>query len=225
MIDYYKPIPKTDFPTIEKYEIENVSEPMVSLSELGFEILSVYFAKMLPGSIEDAYARETVANMLIKASGLLPEGYSFVIFDAYRPITVQQALWDDYRAEVAESHPGLDEAETDRLTAIFVSPPSYNEMQPSLHNTGGAIDLTIKDNRGHLLNMGTEFDTFRESSNTAYFEGSDNTEVINNRRMLFNVMTEAGFENLPSEWWHFEYGTKFWGYFSGKRPLYKGILD
>jgi D-alanyl-D-alanine dipeptidase len=38
-------------------------------------------------------------------------------------------------------------------------------------------------------------------------------------------MIQAGFTNLPSEWWHYDYGTKFWGYFTGNDALYKGIID
>jgi D-alanyl-D-alanine dipeptidase len=36
-------------------------------------------------------------------------------------------------------------------------------------------------------------------------------------------MISAGFTNLPSEWWHYDYGTKFWAYFTGNKALYKGI--
>lgn len=41
-----------------------------------------------------------------------------------------------------------------------------------------------------------------------------------NRRLLYNAMISAGFTNLPSEWWHYDYDTKFWGYFTGKKPLF-----
>ena len=43
--------------------------------------------------------------------------------------------------------------------------------------------------------------------------------------MLYNVMLQSGFTNLPSEWWHYDYGTKFWGYYKKKDALYKGIID
>lgn len=38
-------------------------------------------------------------------------------------------------------------------------------------------------------------------------------------------MCNAGFTNLPSEWWHYDYGTRFWGFFTGNQALYEGILD
>jgi RNA polymerase sigma factor (sigma-70 family) len=38
-------------------------------------------------------------EMVEKAEKLLPEGYRFMIFDAYRPAAVQQSLWDYFRAQ------------------------------------------------------------------------------------------------------------------------------
>ena len=57
-----------------------------------------------------------------------------------------------------------------------------------------------------------------------YDEAEMSPEVRDNRRLLYETMINAGFTNLPSEWWHYDYGTKFWGYFTGKKALYKGIL-
>ena len=46
-----------------------------------------------------------------------------------------------------------------------------------------------------------------------------------NRRMLYNVMIEAGFTNFPAEWWHFDYGDEKWGLFTDNAPIYGGVLD
>lgn len=78
----YAAIPERSFPDIGKYDILGSDEKLVDLENLGFEILSVYYAKLLPGATYEAYARESVADMLIKAQGLLPKGYSIVILDA-----------------------------------------------------------------------------------------------------------------------------------------------
>ena len=156
----------------------------------------------------------------------LPKGYSLVILDAWRPISVQQALWDEFRRIVSEGEPGLGEEELDFKTSFFVSKPSYDIYSPSVHNTGGAVDLTLRDSGGHILNMGTRFDDFRETANTAYYEKPGlNEEIRNNRRLLYHTMLNAGFSNLPTEWWHYDYGTKFWAYFTGNTALYEGILE
>jgi len=220
-----KPIPHVEFPKVYAWAIEESQEPLINLEALGFEVCSVYYAKLLPGATYEAYARQSVAQMLRQAQERLPRGYRFLILDAYRPIAVQQALWDDYRKMVAAQNPGLSEEETDFRTSFFVSKPSYDVDVPSLHNTGGAVDLTLRDASGHICNMGTSFDDFHETANTDYYEreGRD-PQVRDNRRLLYHTMLSVGFTNLPSEWWHYDYGTKFWGYFTGRPARYKGIL-
>lgn len=223
-----KPIPKVVFPSIGKFKVEGIEEPLVSLSELGFCVESSYYNQGIEGSYKDVYLRQTAAELLLKANSYLPNGYSLKVYDGYRPICVQQHLWDYYREQVAAKpeNQGLTKEEIDFKTSFFVSKPSYDISQPSLHNTGGAIDVTIIDADGKELNMGTEFDDFSNKAWSNHFEEyADNEEIRNNRRLLYWTMLKAGFTNLPSEWWHFDYGTKFWGYFTGNTPLYEGILD
>lgn len=219
-------IPKRKFPSIKEYQIETNDEPMVSLSQSGLLVKSQYYKQGIPGSYKDCYARETVAEKLIKAQNYLPAGFKFLIFDAYRPICVQQRLWNYYRQKIKNENPKLNDEELDFKTGFFVSKPSYDEMHPSLHNTGGAVDLTICNYDGEMLNMGTLFDDFSDKAWTNHFEEYEKDVVVrDNRRLLYNVMIEAGFTNLPSEWWHFDYGDKFWAYFNGQTAMYKGVID
>jgi hypothetical protein len=37
-------------------------------------------------------------------------------------------------------------------------------------------------------------------------------------------MGEESFEQLPSEWWHFEYGTPNWARWKGEAALF-GVID
>lgn len=221
-----KEIPKIAFPTISSFRIVNIDEPLISLTEAGFLCDSQYYKQGIKGSLKDCYARESVVTMLKEAEALLPEGLRFKIYDAYRPISVQQYLWDMFRKDVKEKNPDLTEEEIDKKTSFFVSKPSYDENIPSLHNTGGAVDLTLVTEQGYALNMGTLFDDFTHRAWTNHFESyTVCDEVKINRRILYNAMISVGFTNLPSEWWHYGYGTKFWGYFKGKDALYKGILN
>lgn len=219
-------IPDRKIPQIEDYEITGLDEELVSLSEFGFIISSQYYDQGFSGAAKDCYVRKTVAEMLVNARELLPKGYNFKIFDGYRPIRIQQNLWDHFREDIIKNEPGLSEAEVDVKASFFVSRPSYDELHPSLHNTGGAVDLSIVDDNGEDLDMGTDFDSFKETSFTDYYEkDNSNLAARENRRMLYNVMLQSGFTNLPSEWWHYDYGTKFWAYYKKRSALYKGILD
>lgn len=223
-------IPNCKFPEIGEYKIIGINEKLVSLSKAGILCDSQYYANGIAGALKDCYARETVVHKLLNAQDLLPDGLRFKVYDAYRPIEVQQRLWNYYRNCIKIKEPGLTDEELDRRTGFFVSKPSFDENRPSLHNTGGAVDLTIMTKDGYALNMGTLFDDFTDRAWTNHFEDNyekaeHNTEVRDNRRLLYDVMTHVGFTNLPSEWWHYDYGTKFWAYFTGKRALYKGILE
>lgn len=224
--DLLKSIPCVKVPSISDYIINSKNEKIISLSEEGFYVDSQYYDQGIPGAYKDCYARESVVEMLHKAEGLLPENLRFKIYDAYRPICIQQRLWNYYRQDVANKNLGVSNDEIDFKTSFFVSKPSYDVAKPSLHNTGGAVDLTLVTRDGLELNMGTLFDDFTDRAWSNHFEEYElNESVQRNRRILYNAMISAGFTNLPSEWWHYDYGDKFWAYFTGNETIYEGVLD
>lgn len=220
-----KPIPDKEFPNIKDFNIIGIDEPIVSLSEYGLKCNSQYFKQGVPGSYKDCYARETVANMLVEVNKSLPEGYELCIFDGYRPLCIQQRLWNCQRQTIKNMFPNLSDEEIDFKTSFYVSKPTNDINKPFLHNTGGAVDVTLTY-KGISLDFGTEFDEFSQKSKTAYFELYRNNRTIRElRELLYWSMLDAGFTNLPSEWWHYDYGTKFWAYEKNCDALYKGILD
>jgi D-alanyl-D-alanine dipeptidase len=219
-------IPKLNVPNITDYKIEPVDEKIVSLREAGFHVESQYYKDGVPGAYPDCYVREGLIPLLKEAQSYLPEDICFKIYDGYRPICIQQRLWNIHRAKIKYENPNLSDDEIDFKTSFFVSKPSYDINKPSLHNTGGAIDLTLMTKSGYELNMGTLFDDFTDRAWSNHFEEyASNRDVQENRRMLYNAMTKAGFTNLPSEWWHYDYGDKFWSYFTGNPAKYIGVLD
>lgn len=222
-----KAIPKTDFPSLGQLK-NYCEEDFISISEY-FEgailIEPVYFNKNLFGSTDNCYVRLGVAKMLKKALEHLPKQLTFKVYDAWRPVTVQQSLYDSYYKIVAGIHQDWAKSDIEFETKKFVSAPSYDIENPSVHTTGGAIDLTICNiSDGSELDMGTAFDDFSPKTNTAFFENHVNEEVRNNRRLLYWAMISAGFTNLPTEWWHYDYGDSFWSFFTGKPAIYKGLL-
>ena len=190
--------------------------------ELNNFLCEHFYAKQnLKGAINKCYLRKSVAEKLKKAELSLPNGYKFKIYDGWRPFSVQKSLYDNYRNKVETSLPGLTDEEINDLTKLFVSPPLWDKKAGPVHTTGGAVDLTIVDNFGNEINMGTEFDCFKDTANTNYYELNNiNDEIRNNRRLLYNAMLQAGFTNLPTEWWHFDYGNKFWAFYTGNDAIY-----
>lgn len=220
-----KRLPVMGKPLLAGVETIGIDEEIVSLGALGLRCDSQYYKQGIRGSYPDCYARKSAAERLLKAQSYLPEGIYLKIYDAYRPVMVQQSIWDKFRAKIAAEHPEYTDDELDTATMCFVARPSHDPERLPLHSTGGAVDLTLVYEDGEELDMGTAFDCFREVANSAYFEtNSENLTARENRRLLCDVMGKAGFTNLPSEWWHFDYGTRFWAKLGGhEKALYKGV--
>jgi len=112
---------------------------------------------------------------------LAHDGLRLKIFDGYRPLSVQQRMWDLIRDE------------------RYVSNPSVNRGR---HTRGTAVDVTLVDSRGRELPMGTNYDDFSEKAHPG-FAGLP-PHVKRNRAKLAAAMTRHGFEAYPYEWWHFD---------------------
>lgn len=181
-------------------------------------------------SEQGCFVRKKVYEMLLLAAGMLPSGCQLKILDAWRPFALQQELYTTYSERIVKEF-GLESSnEEEKRIAIrkFVSEPVKDRDIPPVHTTGGAVDLTIIGRDGKELEMGTGFDAFTEKTYTSFFEKeaetAENITIRDNRRLLYHIMTEAGFTNLPSEWWHFDYGDRFWAFYNQKPALYRGVF-
>lgn len=131
------------------------------------------------------FLRPEVAEALEKANTLANQkNLKLVIFDCYRPYGYQQKMF-----EIVNN-------------PKYVAPPGKG----SNHNRGAAIDLSLADNEGNLLDMGNEFDDF--SSLSHYISDKISAKAQNNRKQLRDIMKEAGFTPYDNEWWHFDYRKK-----------------
>lgn len=97
----------------------------------------------LSGALITQFVRSGVAGRLRTAQSLLPENHSLVVFDAYRPLAVQRALYEHYVTSLRQLSPDWTQERIARETQKYVSLPSQDVSRPSPHNTGGAVDLAI----------------------------------------------------------------------------------
>ena len=215
-------------PPQDRAGVSFTDEPLISLSEhFGgrIAISPQYFLRGIPGAVDCCLLRKSAVALLEDALSRLPKGLTFKVFDAWRPAEVQIALFEQFYGLLKKQNPSWDENRLRAETRKFVSLPSLDPDRPSVHNSGGAIDLTIIETEsGRELDMGTGFDDFTERSLTAHFESSGSAVIRDNRRLLYRVMTEAGFTNYPLEWWHYDYGDSFWSYYTGRPAIYRGII-
>ncbi len=89
----------------------------------------------------------------------------------------------------------------------------------SSHQTGGAVDVRLVIN-GNRNSCGT-INILDKSQIDDYANNKDprGIDIHNCRQKLKEIMTKAGFTNLPSEWWHWEYGTELWAIEMSKQKL------
>ncbi len=225
-ISYTKPIPNIDDPL--RYEKTNFvsSEFIEVLTDHVFDVQMQYPVLGMKYAQKRCLIRKEVYDRLLLATERLPKGYQFRILDAWRPFALQEELYRNYSKEIIRDFQLMNCSEEMRNAVIrkFVSEPVADRIAPPVHTTGGAIDITIVDAEGNELDMGTGFDAFSDRTNTAFYENTTEEEIKNNRRLLYNVMVSAGFTNLPSEWWHYDYGDRFWAFYTGKPAMYEGVF-
>ncbi|MGM5487486.1 MAG: M15 family metallopeptidase [Nanobdellota archaeon] len=155
------------------------------------------------------YIRSSVRSKLDKAISALPEAYSLVILDAYRPLAIQKKMFTECMIEMQRIHPPKLAYQK---ASLFVAPPNI-----APHCTGGAVDVTLAYN-GKPLDMGSDYRTNTPASYSVSHHIS--VQAANNRSILFQTMLEAGFVNYPSEWWHWSYGDSYWAAVNKTKTLY-----
>lgn len=203
--------------------IAECGEPLVRLEPSArIHVRSAYVELGYEAALPDIYLRSGVARRLAYAARLLPDGYTYVVWDGWRPVELQAELYGRYRADIAAST-GLAGDALEQETQKFVSLPSTDPRKPSPHLTGGAVDLTLGDRDGNPLDMGGEFDELTRRSEPSFYE--DVASLFgrmyrDRRRVLRRSLETAGFTNYPEEWWHFDLHDQFWGLITGKTASY-----
>ena len=159
-------------------------------------------------SAERPLVRSGVAARLAVAQLLLPPGRRLLVVEGHRQPDDQLAIWRRYAAEVREAHPLADAAEQRRLTSRFVAP-----IEVAPHVAGAAVDVTLVDRFGVPVDMGTRIDaTPEESAGACWTAAAVGTAAREERRLLADAMTGAGFVNYPTEWWHWSHGDRYWAW-------------
>ena len=159
------------------------------------------FMKMkLYNRLKKAFLQKDIAERLVKCQGYLSKlnpDFHLLIYDAVRPLSVQQKMWD-----ALDSIPISDRTK-------FVS----NPVNGSIHNYGAAVDLTICDSKGIPLDMGAGYDDIRQIAyprlEQQFLDSGELTSVqVENRQLLRKVMASQRFSNIATEWWHFNACTR-----------------
>lgn len=138
------------------------------------------FLKSKVYECEACYLRYKTVKSLIKANEkFLKKGYRIMLYDCYRPLSIQKKMFE------------------------IVPNPKYvaDPKKGSIHNRGGAVDISLVDSNGKELDMGTPFDFFGVEASHDYENLSE--EIKSNRKLLRKIMVQNNFKIFESEWWHY----------------------
>lgn len=217
----------------QQISIYESGEPLVPIpvAEFAVEQPHPYVRLGAPyGSKSPYYLRQTVLDKLRLAQTRLQQekpGWQIQIFDAYRPIAVQQFMVDYSLRQMAEAT-GLNPnqlTEAQRHTLLeqvhqFWATPSANPQTPPPHSTGAAVDITLIDAAGGVVDMGSPIDEMSPRSYPNYYAQPHNSEADQfhaHRQLLQRIMLQAGFEQHPQEWWHFSSGDQLWAWLTQQK--------
>ena len=145
------------------------------------------------GHFNEPFLHRLAAEKLAHAVTILRKtqsDWAFLVYDALRPRAAQRLLWAHVEGTPQEA---------------YVANPDRGSM----HNYGCAVDLTLIDESGAPIDMGTPFDAFLPLSQPRledeHLASGQLTKVqVSNRLVLRRAMTGAGFLQLQHEWWHYD---------------------
>ena len=136
--------------------------------------------KLYP-DIQTTFLRKPAADALKSVvNDLKKMNLGIKIFDAYRPYSVTEKMWE----KVKDNRYAADPA------------------KGSGHNRGVSVDLTLIDwVTKKELPMPTGFDNFSDTAHQDFMDLP--MQILKNRETLKTVMENNGFIALNTEWWHF----------------------
>jgi D-alanyl-D-alanine dipeptidase len=191
------------------YEKQFVKIGLVNIREMDNDIRVVmmynsptnFLGKSFYKGLDQCYLNCEAATKLNNAQKLLKQRFPFynlIVFDAARPAHIQKMMWDSLKLHPVVKYDYL--ARPDEL---------------SLHNYGAAVDVSIINENGVLLDMGTPYDFFGELAQPKletelYASGKLSKAALCNRLLLRKTMLQCGFYPITSEWWHFNACNKFY---------------
>jgi zinc D-Ala-D-Ala dipeptidase len=217
--------------------------PIIECGELLVKIPLELFAVETPhpyeklganyGEHSPYFLRESVVKNLIDAQNylqLLRPGWYIQIFDAYRPVAVQQFMVNYSFAQALQERKLIEDnlslqqrEEVWQAVYEIWAVPSLDMNTPPPHSTGAAVDITLVDENGEVVNMGSPIDEMSERSHPDYYVNR-NQEYHHRRQLLCDVMLKVGFQRNPREWWHFSFGDQMWAWLCNQPTARYGRL-
>ncbi|MES2995169.1 MAG: M15 family metallopeptidase [Patescibacteria group bacterium] len=203
-------------------------EPCIDIRNAGIAGENHYYRtdaapyyQRIPGAVPELFLRQSVVEALVPVNTRLATAdLQLFVFDAWRPLAIQNHFHDVWFPErIRQQHPAWTEDEVTKEVERYWARGARTQAEidpnsPPPHATGAALDVTVRKIGGEQLWMGTIFDDVSAPAHTDYLEKNQSSfseeEGMRNRRLLYWLMSEAGFVNNPTEWWHYSIGDQMW---------------
>ncbi len=199
-----QPMPEFLEPKLPDLDIFD-DEPLVALQHPRIRTLKCYWEAGWKNALDGCWIRESVAKKLYAIAEELPERWGLGIFDAWRPLSLQNELY-----EAACIDPKVPE--------LLFAQPSNTPTAPPPHLTGGAVDLTFTIDDVPLAPE-SGFDDITSAASANFLEDTPG-DARDFRRFLYWTMRSQDFIVFEHEWWHFEFGTRRWGALTGQKAKF-----
>lgn len=224
----------------QRIPIDECGEPLVVIPLEDFAVVLPHPYQACGatyGERSPFYLRQGVLERLYQAQAQLQAvkpGWRLQIFDAYRPVGVQQYMVDwTFDQEVQRRGWARDRLKAEQLEQLwqevyqFWAVPSDAPATPPPHSTGAAIDLSLVDAEGHAVEMGSPIDEISPRSFPDHFADAGQLreqQFHQHRQLLRQSMEAAGLLQHPREWWHFSWGDQVWVWIQQERRSLTGSL-
>ena len=172
LLDITKEVDSNAFVNLRNYSKDFVFDMKYATSD--------NFLKEKVYPCDECFLRVKTVKALLEANqSFLTKGFRIKLYDCYRPKSIQKKMFQLVP------------------DANFVA----NPKKGSIHNRGGAVDISLVDSLRVEVNMGTKFDFFGEEASHNYQNLSQ--EILANRKFLKEIMQQHNFKSFDSEWWHY----------------------
>lgn len=145
--------------------------------------------------------KDNTARALVEANNLLSKyGVRLVVYEAYRPVAAFNQIrdWLNDSEDTTGKEYYYKDIDKDKIKEDYMS---FNS--DGLYFRGQVVHVALADMSGDYIDMGGEYMIFNEYSN--YICDGLTQEQIFYRELLHDIMKQAGFTSVDSQWWKFEY--------------------
>lgn len=164
-----------------------------------------------------------------KSPIFLPKGYKLCLYEAYPTLLTQEQIFSDQYNQLKSLQPAWSHAQIFQECTKLVSPVINLDGSENIppHSTGGAIDVYLLDLNGRAVDMGIHPKDWMQDLDGTMSQ-TDSMKVSlkaqRHRAIMSKALSEVGFINYPTEYWHWSFGDRYWAYHTRNPKAIYGSL-